>query len=339
MANHPECEVLAIFLQVIRAYQVESQEVNHHRLRDPVEQVLREKSEPVARIVDADFVKLGVAHKELLAERCLGVLPRELVILEVEEGEVHYRDGGESDVVHLVDEWLVEHLGAEDGPEAKDILGANVQDILVESVEDQEGVATVGFAAVDEHQGLQEPELRDREVHRPRCLRAFLAEYTDANVRLLDHIDIIGPVADRQRYLCLVVVLDQVDDVRLLFWRHAARQNYITLIRKLDKTLLELLALVKSRQCRATHDQRLLLGPGVLLDFGERVTDFASDGVFFALGDLMLIHIGVEQAGGVADVDGGANLVTGKHPDLDAGSFDKLDNFRDFRLQSILNGR
>ena len=49
---------------------------------------------------------------------------------------------------------------------------------------------------MDEHERLQELKLPDSEISRPGCLLTFFALNADAHVRLHDHIDVVGTVAD-----------------------------------------------------------------------------------------------------------------------------------------------
>lgn len=49
-----------------------------------------------------------------------------------------------------------------------------------------------------QQQLLQEPKLTDRDVRRPRGLESLDARDTDADVRGLDHRDVVGAVANRE---------------------------------------------------------------------------------------------------------------------------------------------
>lgn len=52
----------------------------------------------------------------------------------------------------------------------------------------------------------------------------------------------------------------------------------------------------------------------------------------------MLIHVVVEEASGLANIDCGSNLVASEYPHLDSSSFDELNDFSNFGLQSVLDG-
>jgi hypothetical protein len=101
---------------------------------------------------------LGVAQ-ELLLE-----------VLLVEEGEPHDGEGREEDVVKLVEPLLVQRLPPEGRSETVPELRQHEDYVLVEDVADKERVPPVGLPAVCEEQVLQEPELPDRVVCRPRRL-------------------------------------------------------------------------------------------------------------------------------------------------------------------------
>lgn len=135
---------------------------------DPVEQPFCQEGHGVARVGDANSVELGIVHQELFTQvfnpHLIIDFRIKLVVLKVKQGIVHYWDGGEHDIIQLVNERLIEDLCTEYRPKSKDILSANIQNILVESVEHQQRVSPVCFSAVNKHQGLQVPELTDREV-------------------------------------------------------------------------------------------------------------------------------------------------------------------------------
>ena len=52
---------------------------------------------------------------------------------------------------------------------------------------------------MDEQQLLQEPELRDGNIGTPSSLETFDTRDTNADMRRLDHADIIGTVSDGQK--------------------------------------------------------------------------------------------------------------------------------------------
>lgn len=100
--------------------------------------------------------------------------------------------------------------------EAEVELGQHIQEVLVEDVEDEEGVAAVGLAAVEEEEWLQVLEFPDGVVGTSCGLLAFFSEDSDANVRLQDHADVIGSVADREGRLLRIATPHHVDDIGLL---------------------------------------------------------------------------------------------------------------------------
>ena len=68
----------------------------------------------------------------------------------VKNGEPHYRERCESDVVALVDESLVKSLATEGRSEAEPILRHHEQDVLVEHVDGESGVSAVSLASMVE---------------------------------------------------------------------------------------------------------------------------------------------------------------------------------------------
>jgi hypothetical protein len=73
-------------------------------------------------------------------------------MFKIEQSIEHYRQRGHSDVIKLIDEWFIERLAREHGPESKEELRSHIQNIFVESVQDQQRIASVGFSSVNEHE-------------------------------------------------------------------------------------------------------------------------------------------------------------------------------------------
>ena len=72
----------------------------------------------------------------------------------------------------------------------------DTDDILVEEVRDHVAIAVVRPVAMDQQQALKEAELRDGVVGRVNSLETFLARDTNADVRGLDHADIVGTITN-----------------------------------------------------------------------------------------------------------------------------------------------
>lgn len=157
-------------------------------------------------------------------------------------------------------------------------------------------------------------------------------------MRLLDHIYIIRSISNCKCDFALVVILYQVHNICFLLWWHTTGQNNIALISHLHKALLKCFRLVKCRQCWTSDDQCLLLLLAILSDFWLNVFNFLLDYTLIALNQLMLIHVVVEEASWLANIDCGSNLVASEYPHLDSSSFDELNDFSNFRLQSVLDG-
>jgi len=68
---------------------------------------------------------------------------------------------------------------------------------------------------MNEEELLEEAELADGDVGRPSGLQALVTRDTNADVRRLDHRDVVSAVADGEED-GLEVLLDELDDERLL---------------------------------------------------------------------------------------------------------------------------
>ena len=81
--------------------------------------------------------------------------------LFVKESVPHDREGGEEDIVELVEPLVIERLPTESRIEAIPELREHEYDVLVEDVADQESISSIGFSSMSEEKILQELELAD----------------------------------------------------------------------------------------------------------------------------------------------------------------------------------
>ena len=155
--------------------------------------------------------------------------------LFVEDGEPDDWEGGEDGVVALVNDRLVQCLAAEGRREAEPVLGHHEQLVLVEVVHDEDGVAAVRLAPMVEEKRAQELELRDGVIRGTCSLHTLQPLNTDADMRLRNHIDIVGSVADAHRYGIFVLISHHLHNLGLLLGRDSAREHDISLFNETDK--------------------------------------------------------------------------------------------------------
>jgi hypothetical protein len=71
---------------------------------------------------------------------------------------------------------------------------------------------------VDKQQWFQILELRYGKISGTSCLLSFLTEYTDSNMRLQYHVDIIRSVTNGHGDLARESFPDHIDNISLLLW-------------------------------------------------------------------------------------------------------------------------
>ena len=96
-----------------------------------------------------------------------------------------------------------------------------MQQVLVENVADHVGVTAISLPAVEEEKGLEILKPPNRIIRRTNSLITFIACQTNPNVGFCNHIDIICTISNSQSDLIRFVLLDQLDDLGLLFWGEA----------------------------------------------------------------------------------------------------------------------
>lgn len=164
MTSDPQTKGLPVWLHIVLAHKVVGKVKDQGGVDQSVNEPLSKESEGEFAVLQPNLVEVGMSHEVLLHFLSGVPVPTELLVLEIEEGVVHDGDRGEGNVVQLVDERLVEDLGAEVGVETEDVLWGDIQNVFVESVQNQYRIPSVSFPAMYEHERLQEFELTDREI-------------------------------------------------------------------------------------------------------------------------------------------------------------------------------
>ena len=104
------------------------------------------------------------------------------------------------------------------------------QDVLIKDVGRGVGVSSIGLTTVHKEQVGKVFELSYCVVGCFGCLLSFKTTYADSNVRCRNHIYIICTIADSQRSLLWVPVLDHIDDFCFLFWADTAGKDYVRIL-------------------------------------------------------------------------------------------------------------
>jgi len=89
--------------------------------------------------------------------------------------------------------------------------------VLVKRIQDDLRDTLITPSTVHKQQLPQVSELTNSDISTPRRLKTLNPTDANADVRRLDHGDVIGTVADSQQD-CFEVALDELDDQRFLQW-------------------------------------------------------------------------------------------------------------------------
>mmetsp|Transcript_10515 Transcript_10515/g.28063 ORF Transcript_10515/g.28063 Transcript_10515/m.28063 type:complete len:886 (+) Transcript_10515:1031-3688(+) len=194
-------------------------------------------------------------------------------------------------------------------------------------------------------------ELRDAVVADVKCLQPLQPADADAHVGALDHVAVVGAVADGQRDR-LPHALDEEDDGPLLLGRDAAADDRPAHHRDVDKGQLvirlerELEALAIDHEAlqhlpRAVGLPRLLRVLVQPLAHHLRLEDALHLELVRREDRPVLPFVGarLQQAGRDTDDHRGLDLVACEHPDLDACRYQACDRVPDLVLQPVLDAR
>lgn len=80
---------------------------------------------------------------------------------------------------------------------------------------------------MNEHQRFQELELPNSIISTSRRLLSFFSKNTHSNMRLKDHVDVVGAIADCQGNFGGETSTDHVNDVSFLLWGNSTGKDYI----------------------------------------------------------------------------------------------------------------
>lgn len=292
---------------------------NHKNRRNDRGQDLSDQNPPVEVIVLLTLrvqIRLGL---QLL-----------LWVNGVKQSEVHDGQRGEEDIIKLEDPHLVNEHRALDRQRPVKQNRKRHQNVLVQSEQDHPAVPVIKVHPVKQHQPLQVFELTDNVIRRPGSLTAFDASHSYSHMCRVDHVDVIGPVADGQSP---TPFLDHGGDLLLALGRDSAANDRNRLFEDFLEHFLGQVVQLRD-ELPAQHCDF------VLLDHMEHFLNI-SDEVLGVVGVAVKSDnfvSGVDEPTGVPDGNGGLLLITSEHPDLDWWLFELADGFLDFLLELVFDG-
>lgn len=173
-------------------------------------------------------IECHVAHANAVVVRvCHEIMPFEL---KVEQRVPDIVQACEGDIVNLIDPLFIHGLAGEDAEVAENELNHDVEDVLVEHEENGVAIATVRLTSMKEQDVFQEMELANGEVSRACCLHALASCNSHANMRLADHVTVIGAITNGQHALQRVSHSHESDNIALLLGTNTATNNDVHVI-------------------------------------------------------------------------------------------------------------
>ena len=106
---------------------------------------------------------------------------------------------------------IIEGLAGEAIVPAEPELRQSECNVLIEEEKHEEGKTHATPTAVHKEQSLQEPELCNGVIGVTRSLVTFLSEYANANMRSLNHVNVIGAIANSQSHRVWFVLFDHLN--------------------------------------------------------------------------------------------------------------------------------
>lgn len=77
-----------------------------------------------------------------------------LLVLEVKDAVPEDRQGGHSDVVHLINQLFIQWLSGESSVETEIELWDHIQEVLIEVIEDEQRITSIGLTTMEKEQWL-----------------------------------------------------------------------------------------------------------------------------------------------------------------------------------------
>jgi len=313
-------------------------------------------------------VGVQLSHREgevLLLLNCAVVLEADLLVVDavVEHEPVGHQD------VEASNEEVINRLEARGTVgELDTVLGGGVDDRLNEhhdrEVLDSPAVATT----VPEQSSSEVLKAGNGIVSEGGSLVSLFAHQAEAKISRLDHVHVVGTVADSQSDLAVGELLHEGDDLGFLsgrgavdndglgsheectkFWvhefvvegdrdHHAGNQNLVALdgLAFFDEAL-DFLVKLSSISIIVFEDHDVLSARSVTLGFSHVLLS----GYGKVLGSENLTSVNVlflrDQAAGDTDFSGSLAFVTSEHPNANSSSSEVLDAFLNIFLEQILD--
>mmetsp|Transcript_49587 Transcript_49587/g.138774 ORF Transcript_49587/g.138774 Transcript_49587/m.138774 type:complete len:354 (-) Transcript_49587:386-1447(-) len=304
---------------------------------------------------DPSYERLGIevhlAHPELVQAGHESCHPGGDVVIE--DADQEDGQGCEKYVVRGVQIAVVQCRATEASVGHVENHWQNKQEVLVETVTNDNADPPQIPAAVHEKHELEEAELANDEVRRVCGLTALQAKKTNADVCLLDHADIVPAVTDGERKGApRDAAAHELHQGGFLSRSEAACDHRRGRAREGEEQLpqADLLLVHDSVKHQAMKDNGVfeLAGPGLRLYVTARVLVVQLQGLlqrcrvlelWVAHGvQLVALHAGVNELARDSDVDRRLHIVARQHPALDTGAEQHADGVRNARLDPILDG-
>ena len=186
---------------------------------------------------------------------------------------------------------------------------------------------------------MKETELGDGKVRSLDSSKTLVAEYTHANMSLLDHGDIIGTVTDSECENVAIIRLNHAHDISFLAWSKSATDNSFTCFTHANEVELEFFVFRYVAESCIFHDH------GSLFFICNHTIVKNYELIRAVLGHILLsfkpkyLEVRFNERAGARYVLCCLKLITCEHPNLNLGVLQRAYHFRHIILQLVFNSR
>ena len=128
----------------------------------------------------------------------------------------------------------------------------------METIKNEYRIAAIRLPPMYKHQRFQELKLANGIICAPGSLLPLLAENAYADMRLQNHVYIVGAISDGQGYFFWKSSADHVHEVCFLFWGYTAGEDYVHEVGGLEKCAFQVIVGIDYAQGCPSYDDCFL---------------------------------------------------------------------------------
>jgi len=150
---------------------------------------------------------------------------------------------------------------------------------------------------MNKQQRFQKLKLTDSIISCSSRLLSFFTKYTNSDMCLKYHVNIISSITDGHCYFLWEPLSNPVNNISLLFWRNSTSKYHVTIITHCKELILQKLITIDGyKRCTCNDDSLFtILSSAQMFNIFLNLRDYGRKIVGVCLVDNMLCHCPIQE--------------------------------------------